>query len=188
MSFINSIKRFRYHVGYYRLTQRFLKFDLPVLTTKEKKEIRNTWPGLHIYEMDFVHARVYKKIHGFSPYYLSPCWYNEIRERMNPVKQLYSLENKALCDIYFPQLSFPEVYLRRLNGSFFDKEMNYLNLDEAEMLLASKKEFVIKPSLGTEQGQGVIRVSDSSQCDFKVLFAEEGKDFVVQEILKQANS
>ena len=127
MSFISSIKRLRYHYGYYRLTRRFKSFELQELTGEEKKQVRETWPGLHIFDMDFVHARVFKKIHGFSPYYLSPCWYNEIREKMNPKNQLYALENKALCDVYFPELSFPEVYLRRLNGAFFDVQMNYLN-------------------------------------------------------------
>ena len=186
MTIVSTLKRIRYHIGYYRLTKRFKKIDLPKLTAQEKKKIREMWPGVHIFDMDFVHARLFKKIHGFSPYYLSPCWYNEIREKMNPKDQLYALENKALCDVYFPQLSFPEVYLRRLNGSFFDKEMNYLNLDEAKKLLVSKSEFVIKPSIGTEQGHGVKKVTKISNCDLDALFAEEGYDFIVQEVLKQA--
>lgn len=186
MSLITPLKRMRYHFGYYRLTKRFQKFDLPELTPKEKRSIRETWPGLHIYDMDFVHARVFKKIHGFSPFYLAPCWYNEIRDKINPRNQLYSLENKALCDVYFPQLSFPVVYLRRLNGSFFDKEMNYLNFTEAVKLLITKNEFVIKPSIGTEQGQGVKKVTLVANYDFGSLFSEEGSDFIVQEVLKQA--
>ena len=187
MELIESIKRIKYHIGYYRLTKRFKKMDLPKLSAKEKKAIRETWPGVHIYNMDFVHAGVFKKIHGFSPYYLSPCWYNEIRDKMNPKDQLYALENKALCDVYFPQLSFPEVYLRRLNGSFFDKEMNYLTKNEAKELLESYDEFVIKPSIGTEQGQGVKRISKESNYDLDVLFSEEGLDFIAQEVLKQAS-
>lgn len=189
MSIINpiaSLKRLRYHYGYYRLTKRFLSFNLPELTANEKRAIRNTWPGLHIYDMDMVHARVFKMIHGFSPYYLSPCWYNEIREKMNPKVQLYSLENKALCDVYFPQLCFPKVYVRRLNGSFFDEGMNYLSVDEAKQLLAIKREFVIKPSIGTEQGKGVKRILMTDNYDFNALFLEEGNDFIAQEVLKQA--
>lgn len=61
---------------------------------------------------------------------------------------------------FFPQLSFPEVYLRRLNGSFYDKEMNYLSREEAKALLASYDEFVIKPSIGTDQGQGVKKMPE----------------------------
>lgn len=182
----SDLRKLKYHIGYYRLTRRFQKLDLPSLTTEEKKEIRKTWPGVTILNMDMVHAKLFKKIHGFSPYYLSPCWYNEIREKMNPKNQLYSLENKALCDIYFPQLSFPEVYLRRLNGFFFDKDMNYLSKEDAKELLASYDEFVIKPSIGTEQGQGVKKVTKESNYDLDALFSEEGLDFIAQEVLKQA--
>lgn len=187
MSIVSTFKRFRYHFGYYRLTKRFLKFDLPKLTSDEKRSIRETWPGLHIYDMDFVHARVFKKIHGFSPYYLSPCWYNEIRAKMNPKDQLYALENKALCDIYFPQLRFPDVYVRRLNGSFFDKEMRFITEEEAITILSEKDEFIIKPAIGSEQGEGVRKINNIPSIDWTCLFNEEGPNFIAQEVLKQAS-
>ena len=182
-----SSKRLWYHVGYYRLTKRFQKLDLPKLTSEEKRKIKSTWPGIHFYDMDFVHARIFKKIHGFSPYYLGPCWYNEIRAKMNPSEQLLALENKALCDVYFPQMSFPDVYVRSLNGSFFDREMNYISKEEAKRILIEKENFVIKPSLCTNQGFGVKKVSmcsDSKELD--AIFEDEGKDFIAQEVLRQA--
>lgn len=101
MSVLISVNRLRYHIGYYRLTKRFLKLVIPELTNDEKRQIKETWPEVHIYDMDFVHVRLYKKIHGFSPYYLSPTWYNEMRAYFNPKDQLYALENKAMCDVYF---------------------------------------------------------------------------------------
>lgn len=186
MGIANYLRRLRYHIGYYKKTQRFLQLDLPELTATEKAEIRKTWKGVHIYDMDFVNARVFKKIHGFSPYYLSPCWYNEMRDLFNPKAQLYALENKAMCDVYFPELRFPEPYVRRLNGSFFDKEMNYLTEREAVNMLKEKNTFVIKPSIGTEQGEGVKFVKDSKDIDFTTLFAEEGLDFIAQEAVVQA--
>ena len=182
-----SFKRLRYHIGYYRLTRRFQMLDLPPITCEEKRLIKSTWPGIHIYNMDFIHARIFKKIHGFSPYYLGPCWYNEIRDKMNPSKQLLALENKALCDVYFPQMSFPEVYVRSLNGSFFDIDMNYISKEEAIKLLMEKNRFVIKPSICTNQGFGVKKVSMvSNRNELDVIFESEGKDFIAQEVLRQA--
>lgn len=182
----NILKRLRYHIGYYRLTKRFLKLDLPELSLEEKKEIRKTWPGVHIYDMDFVNARVYKKIHGFSPYYLSPCWYNELRDCFNPKKQLYSLENKAMCDIYFPELTFPTPIVRRLNGNFFDKDLNFLSREEAKSILLKRNEFVIKPSIGTEQGEGVRKVVVANSTNLDKIFDDEGGDFIAQEVVSQA--
>lgn len=187
MSLIPLIKRLRYHLGYYRLTRRFLKLDLPTLSRKEKEVIRKTWPELHIYDIDFVQARVFKKIHGFSPYYLGPCWYNEIREKMNPKDQLYALENKALCDVYFPMLNFPRVYVRRLNGFFYDSNMEFILEADAIKILQNCDEFVIKPSIGTEQGYGVKKVSNKSFVNYEELFEEEGPNFIAQEVIKQAH-
>lgn len=178
--------RFRYHSGYYRLTRRFLKLNLPVLSSAEKQEIRNTWPGVHIYDMDFFHARIFKKIHGFSAYYLSPCWYNEMREHFNPKDQLYALENKAMCDVYFPELPFPEPYIRRLNGNYFDKNMTPLTEFQAIETLKNVGLFVIKPAIGTEQGEGVRRIKVDSETDFEQLFSEEGNNFIAQAIVEQA--
>lgn len=183
---IEQFKRLRIHIGYYRLTRRFLKFDLPKLSKEEKEEIRKAWPGLHIYDTDFISARVYKKIHGFSPYYLSPCWYNEMREYFNPPGQLYALTNKALCDVYFPELKFPEVYVRYVNGHFFDKGMNYLSKHEAVRILTKHKNFVIKPSIGTNQGFGVKKVDVQDDTDFDKIFKELGKNFIAQELVTQA--
>lgn len=186
MNILNSVNRLRYHIGYYRLTKRFLKLGLPELSSEEKRQIRETWPGVHIYDMDFVHARLYKKIHGFSPYYLSPCWYNELRDLFNPAKQLYSLENKALCDVYFPDIKFPEAYVRCLNGSYFDKEMNYLTKDEAKSILKEKGVFVIKPSIGSEQGDRVAKVTIDANTNLDEVFKNTGKDFIAQALVKQA--
>lgn len=183
---IKLLKILKYHLGYYRLTIRFTKLDLPKLTKDEKRQIRETWPGVHIYDMDFVHARLFKKIHGFSPYYLSPCWYNEMRAFFNPARQLYSLENKALCDVYFPAIKFPEVYVRCLNGSFFDKEMHYLTKDEAKAILREKGVFVIKPAIGSEQGDRVEKITVSATTNLDEVFRTTGKDFIAQALVKQA--
>lgn len=186
MGMKENLKRLRYHIGYYRNTRRFLKLDLPKLTAGEKSIIRKTWPGVHIYDIDFVNARVYKKIHGFSPYYLSPCWYNEMRSHFNPADQLYALCNKALCDVYFPELIFPEVYVRCLNGHFFDKDMNYLNKEEAINILKTRKHFVIKPSIGTNQGFGVKNITVKGDTNFGEIFNELGRNFIAQALVSQA--
>lgn len=180
------LKRLRTHIGYYRLTKRFLKSGLPKLSKNEKDEIRKTWPSVHIYETDFISARVYKKIHGFSPYYLSPCWYNEMRDHFNPRDQLYSLSNKALCDIYFPEMMFPEVYVRCLNGHFFDRGMNYLSRHEAIGILKTHECFVVKPSIGTNQGFGVKKIDIGDSPNFDDIFRELGSNFIAQALVSQA--
>lgn len=183
---IDFFNRTRYHIGYYRLTKRFLKLDLPSLSEVEKRKIRETWKGVHIYDMDFVNVRVFKKVHGFSPYYLSPCWYNELRNLFNPKDQLFSLENKAMCDVYFPELNFPSPIIRCLNGNFFDQDLNYISRDKAKKILLECSVFVIKPSIGTEQGEGVQKIVVDRHTNLDNIFQETGNDFIAQELVSQA--
>lgn len=188
MSLKYRIRRIGFSVWYYfKSTRRYkkLRLDLPKLTSEEKKQFKETWPGVTILPLDYIYARIYKKIQGFSPYYLAPSWFYELRKFINPKKQLYALENKALCDVYFPEISFPEPYVRRLNGLFYDKDMNYITREEAERILREKKEFIIKPSLGTLQGQGVAKVN-SEKDNVSEAINKAGKDFIAQEVLRQA--
>lgn len=181
-----SILRMGYSVQYYfKSTRRFSKLDLPQLTASEKKQIKQTWPGITIIPLDYVCARVFKKIHGFSPYYLAPTWYNEMRKKINPKNQLYALENKALCDVYFPDITFPEVFVRGLNGLFFDKDMNYISREKALSILKRNDGFIIKPAIGTLKGDGVKKI-DTSKDNIDMAIKDAGANFIAQEVLKQA--
>lgn len=191
MGLLYRIKRIVYNIRYYRNhLQRFKTLELPQLTKEEKKAIKNTWTNtngkrLTITRYDYICARAYKKINGFSPYYLAPCWYNEFRYFMNPRGQLQALENKAMCDVYFPELSFPEPYVRCLNGAFFDKDMNYITKEDAIDLLRRKNRFVIKPSIGANQGKGVALI-DIEKDNLEESIAKVGDNFIAQEVLVQA--
>lgn len=191
MGLIYRIKRIAYNIRYYYIhLRRFNTIDLPKLTREEKRAIRDIWTNkegdcLTIISLDYIGARVFKKINGFSPYYLTPCWYNELRYFMNPRPQLQALENKAMCDVYFPDLSFPEPYVRCLNGKFYDKSMNYITKEEAIHILEQKKSFIIKPSVESNQGQGVALVN-CEKDDVKEAVKKVGRNFIAQEVLVQA--
>ena len=178
------LKKLRYHYGFYRLDKPFA-IGLPKLTAAEKKQIRETWQGVDITSLDFTWSRIYKKIKGFSPYYIGACWNQDIDYKVNPTTQVVALENKALCDVFFPELNFPEPYVRCLNGSLFDKEMNYISMAEAVGILKSKDRFVIKPSVDSMQGAGVKVVKVKDTPDIESVLKSADKNFIAQEALKQ---
>lgn len=180
-----NLKKIRLHIGHWRLDRRFLKISLPKLTSEEKKLLKETWPCVSISHFDHTCIRVYKKFNGFSPYYLAPMWYNEIRAVVNPQKQLQALENKAMCDIYFPQLNFPESYVRKINGVFYDREMNILSEENVIKILSQKEGFVIKPSIDSEQGKGVKIVKTKDESVICKIINESDNNFIAQEIIKQ---
>ena len=180
-----NIKRLRYHFGFYRLDKPFVVGGLPKLTASEKLQIRETWEGVDISFLDFTWSRIYKKARGFSPYYLGSLWNQEIDKKVNPTSQVVALENKALCDVFFPELNFPEPYVRCLNGSLFDKDMNYISMEDAVKILITKERFVIKPSVDTMQGAGVKVVKVNENHDIESILKSAGNNFIAQEALKQ---
>jgi hypothetical protein len=133
---------------------------------------------------------VCKKAHGFSPYIIGNYHTWLLRQAFNPQAQLSSFENKAMCDIYFPEISFPEPYLRRINGLYYDAKMKSLSEKDAVNLLSSYGDYIIKPAMDSMQGQGVEKISLIKQeipPEEAVLgsFRRQKGDFICQEVLIQ---
>ena len=179
------LRRFRYHYGFYRLDKPFAIGELPKLSADEKRQIRETWKGIDISCLDFTWSRIYKKIKGFSPYYIGSLWNQEIDYKVNPTSQVVSLENKALCDVFFPELNFPKPYVRCLNSSLYDRQMNYISFEDAVSMLKQQKRFVIKPSVDSMQGVGVKVIEVKDTQDIAALLKSSGKNFIAQEAIKQ---
>lgn len=165
---------------------------LPDLTAEEYKLLQKTWPCFKFSKKDVLWARVYKKEFGFDPYYISVGYHSIlIKKQLNPYKQICSLENKALVDVYFPEIPFPQAYIRCINNILYDKDMNVISFEEAVRILEEKKRFVIKPALYTMQGHGVKKV-DLQQVDtssihdwLRELFQNATGNFIIQEVAKQ---
>ena len=179
------LNKLRYHYGFYRLDKVFDIGGLPKLTAAEKRSIREAWGGVEISFLDFTWSRIYKKINGFSPYYIGALWNQEIDKKVNPTTQVIALENKALCDVFFPELNFPQPYVRCLNGSLYDREMNYIEMTAAVDILSKVERFVIKPSVDSMQGSGVKVIKVKETPDVEAVLKAAGKNFIAQEALKQ---
>ena len=165
--------------------------DLPELTSEEFMLLKKTWPCFEFREKDVLLARLYKMKNGFDPYYISVGFHSIIiNKQLNPHNQICSLENKALSDVYLPNIPFPQTYIRCINNTLYDKEMNMISFEEAAQFLMEKKRFVIKPALNTVQGHGVKRidlqhVDNVSKEWFKKLFSTATRNFIIQEIAIQ---
>lgn len=171
--------------------ERLEGLDLPKLSSSEITILKNTWPCFEFKERDLLWARAYKKFFGFDPYYISVGYHSIlIKKYLNPYMQVCSLENKALVDLYFPMIPFPQPLVRSINGVLYDKDMNCISFDEAVEILKAAREFVIKPALGSMQGHGVKKidlgeVDGASSSWFKDLFAQVTNNFIAQEVIKQ---
>ena len=162
----------------------------PELTEAEVRQVQETWPSMHLKKKDLTWLRIYKKEFGFSPYMVGVWQTQLLREALNPSLELAAFENKALCDIYLPGIPFPETYVRKIKGEYYDAGMNSLAEEDAITLLSSKETFFIKPALGTMQGMGVEKVrltGDETERKTMVVdsFRRQKGDFITQEVILQ---
>ena len=166
-----------------------LNHDYPEITDDELKKIQEAWPYMNLTKRDLTWSRIYKKEHGFSPYFIGVWQTHLLRQIFNPYAQLSSFENKALCDVYFPELPFPLAYVRRLQGVYYDKDMSIISEKDAIELLLTKQSYIIKPAFGSMQGQGVHKVTllggNDDVTKIKHSFSEKKTDFIAQEVLHQ---
>ena len=183
-SFEGNVRHLQFN---YRDYQFIRKHHLPKLTRAEMAELRKVWPCFKFRNLDLGWSRMYKVKKGFSPYFVNDVQYAQLLKRTNPINQVVSLQNKALCDVYFPDIPFPTVFVRRLNGVCFDTEMNQITLDEACKRLLQQKEFVVKPSVDTRCGAGVeiVNCEEKTDADIKRLLEMEGDNFIAQEVVSQ---
>lgn len=170
---------------------KYLRYGhFPEITDAELKLYQETWPMWNIEKKDLTWARVYKKEWGFSPYVIGNWHTLLLRNKVNPYEQLSSFENKALCDIYFPEIPYPKAYVRRLQGVYYNEKMDVISKEEAISLLASIDSYVIKPAFGTMQGEGVqVVLKEKIQDNYKDFVCasidEQTTDFIAQERLTQ---
>lgn len=170
---------------------KYLTYDsFPEITEEELNQYKVTWPMFNIEKRDLTWARVCKKFWGFSPYIIGNWHTYLLREKYNPVAQLSSLENKALCDVYFPEIPYPIAFVRRINGMLFDNYMNPITITDAISILRAQKSYVIKPAFGTLKGEGVQvvkmnEVSNDLDDTIRQSFEKQKDDFIAQELIVQ---
>ncbi len=188
-NFLYKINLYRHHWGFYASQLRFLRYGkLPHLTHNEKQQIQKTWPSLTFHAMDYIWHRIYKKEYGFSPYFMGEMqvWY--MLEKLNPYDQVVSLQHKALCDVYFPNIPYPKTIIRCINGSLYSRDMHIITINEALTLIHKADSFIIKPSIETLQGNGVKKIHSANIHDIeelKNLFHSIGDNFILQHVVKQ---
>ena len=164
--------------------------DFQPLSSEELCQCQKIWSNIDLKRRDTVWLSIYKKEHGFSPYMIGLYQSCVIRAALNPKMELHAFDNKALCDIYFPDIQFAKAYVRRISGVLYDASMNVITTEKAVNTLIDKGQYIIKPALDTMQGSGVEKVvleGSGKEAEKKVLdsIRRQPRDFVAQEVLVQ---
>ena len=132
--------------------------------------------------------KLYKKEYGFNPFFICDYPLQLILKRTNPLKQVEALQHKGLVDVWFPELNFPEVYVRCIAGVLYDKNMNIITHEEALRIINENDSFIIKPTVDTGCGKGVMKISlkDKTEDEVNKVLKSYKKDYIIQEVIKQS--
>lgn len=161
------------------------------LTKEQEQEIQAYWQGLVGYKVptDW-HRYFYARTGIYSVKYIPTSLYRlELTGRLNKLPWCVPFSDKNLNDIVLPDMKQPHTYLKNRNGYFY-VENKAVSLDDAVSKCGNIGDVIIKPTLASH-GDGVKKlhiqngIVDDKGTNLKDLLVKYGKDFLIQDLVKQ---
>ena len=161
------------------------------LTKEQEQEIQDYWKSLVGYKIptDW-HRYFYARTGLYSVKYIPTSLYRlELTGRLNQLPWCVPFSDKNLNDIVLPTMKQPHTYLKNRNGYFY-VENKAISLKDAVSKCGDIGDVIIKPTLSSH-GNGVKKlhvengIVDAKGTKLKDLLLEYGKNFLIQDIVKQ---
>ena len=156
--------------------------EIRKLTSEQKSQIDSIYKKYgYKYSYD-THILTYSITGKFDANILPEDMYRAFLElKLNNIEQKFVMSDKNYFELYMPEVKFPDVIVRNINGVFYDNERNIITKEAAEELLSKYEKVVVKPSVENGSGRGVELVDVSSTR----VTERFGKNYVVQKLLVQ---
>lgn len=121
-----------------------------------------------------------------DPRYLpDDLYYTVIDRYLNDPLVGLGLSDKNNLPLLFPAVDHPKAILRKVKGNYFTEDYQAISEEEAFKRLNGHKQLVIKPSLVSHSGQGVIFWTKGQETTAQDWVKKHGLNLVVQEPLLQ---
>ena len=176
----------------YQINKSYQKLPHKVDLTKEQiQEIQDYYHDLVGYKVPTNwHRYFYARTGIYSKKYIPTSLYRlELTGRLNQLPWCVPFSDKNLNDIVLPDMKQPHVYLKNRNGYFY-VENKAVSLDDAVLKCGDIGEVIIKPTISSH-GSGVKKllikngVVDAEGTELKDLLVDYGKNFLIQDLVKQ---
>lgn len=193
MSFLKKIQNSLFVEKYIKqVNESYKKLPCKVeLTKTQEQEIQDFYMPLVGYKVptDW-HRYFYSRTGLFSVKYIPTSLYRlELTGRLNQLPWCVPFSDKNLNDIVLPSMKQPHTYLKNRNGYFY-VENKAVSLDDAVSRCGNIGDVIIKPTLASH-GDGVKKlhiqngIVDDKGTNLKDLLVKYGKDFLIQDLVKQ---
>jgi len=156
------------------------------LTSEQKKQVDAIWKGVGKYDYK-THRLVYSVTGKFDPKVMSEKLFrSKIEMELNEQTFKNAWSDKSYFSWWFDKSLFPVNIVANINGTYYNNDYDVVTEDEALQIISKHDKAIIKPSLDTGFGKGVSLIEDCKSADaVKGILGKYGKNFVVQEVLKQ---
>ncbi len=123
-----------------------------------------------------------------------PVYYSIIEPSLNNRLLINTVKDKNFYDLFMPDIHTAKVFLRKINGHFYDSDYKFVELNDKKLLelLSAEAKLILKPALFSGSGRSIMKLvlkEDgyySDQTKITTEFLEKfGKDFVIQKFIKQ---
>ncbi|WP_270543501.1 sugar-transfer associated ATP-grasp domain-containing protein [Butyricimonas paravirosa] len=166
--------------------------DIVSLSSSQEKEIQRYYKKLIGKNVPtYWHKYFYSRNGFFSVKYIPTSIYQaDIIYRLNNYPFRHAYVDKAIYDIYFPDICRPKTIIKNINGYYYDSE-NAISETQAFDMCRNVPIAVIKPTLEGMWGEGVRLFScengivKDDGSDLSKLLCSYGKNFIVQEKVEQ---
>lgn len=161
------------------------------LTSTERKEVEAVWGGVWS-KPNYEWHEHYKAVNGeFDPRYMpGDVFYLDLLPRLSDLALSEAWEDKSYYAKRFQEFPFPALRFACIGGRLVDKDLSFISWENAYQAVRDMTAAFVKPSLGSYQGIGAFRLEltdINSPEDLKTRLADCGGNFVVQELIEQAD-
>ena len=156
-------------------------------TKEQKEDFDSFWKEAYGKRIPDKWNRLYESINGvFATDYIPEIIYTtEVEPALNDYQYAKILENKSLIESFASKTIavVPETIVVCDAGRYFDGQRRPITEAEATDIVAAEMDVVIKPTVGTSSGKGVL-LFDKGR-DLIPASEKYGKNFIVQKKIEQ---
>ena len=152
------------------------------------KQIKNFWHKRYKTKVDLRWFAHYKHCFGEESVYYIPdnIFHSEIEPFFNKDEYIKCMSNKNFFVNWLPDLKHVRTIARNIKGKWYDDDFNLVTPQKLLKILENYKEIVVKPSVNSAGGAGVLFVpvarSIEELLELQNKFTD---DFIIQESLVQ---
>lgn len=164
---------------------------VPELSLNDKKEIDRFWSQYGIKIKDYSWFQWYYFVTGqHDPCFIPQDIYSGIIWPFyNNEEFQWAWTDKNFFERFLPDVRFPRVILRKVNGQFYTNDWDYISsIDISKIckLVIPEKEIILKDSIDSGEGRGVKKYTVSCEEDIKAILQEwKSSNYIMQEVIHQ---